>query len=375
MSSIAPVQPQASTAPVTEAIRTASQRTGVSFDYLLRTATRESSLDPNARAPTTSATGLFQFLDQTWLAVVREAGPQHGLAAEAGEIERSSNGRYTVADASERQRILDLRRDPTLNAVMGAAFTRMNADQLSQALGRAPTDGELYMAHFLGAGGASQFLTQAARTPSAPAATDFPDAASANRSIFYGPNGQARSYADVRERLIARHGASDTVVQAALEMGRNAEAVPVAPTPDSNSPIFHSLFQSNGRGPVSQVVQSLWGSPPAAAQPLGYAAPAPVHQPFFPSSVLRVGEAPSSTPTTTATNGQTTPDIAATFDPVAAAASSTAAAPIQVPLPLPRPSDLTTRAVTPTTPATSSPAPELYKPLDLLAFTRRSFRS
>lgn len=333
---------------VTEAIRGASRRTGVSFDYMMRTAQRESSLDPNARAPTSSATGLFQFIDQTWLSVMRDAGAAFGFEREAEVIERGADGRLTVADATERQRIMALRFDPSANALMAGAYTQRNSAALSQALGRTPSEGELYAAHFLGAGGATRFLQAAERTPDAPAAAAFPDAAAANRSIFHARDGRQLTFAEVRERIVSRHATTpvaQTIV--AARAGADAAAVPV-PRVTANGPVFHSLFAGEGRGPVSPVVQGLWGRPTQAA-----AFAPPPREPFFPRSVLAVADSagPSATraaeapaPTTAnveATATVTTTTIAAPVDPVAQRA---------VPLPLARPAATAPRAVAATTP-------------------------
>ncbi|MEG0819994.1 MAG: transglycosylase SLT domain-containing protein, partial [Brevundimonas sp.] len=56
---------------VEAAIRRASSTTGVDFDFLMKTARRESAMNPSARAGTSSASGLFQFIEQTWLATVK----------------------------------------------------------------------------------------------------------------------------------------------------------------------------------------------------------------------------------------------------------------------------------------------------------------
>jgi len=61
------------------AFQSASNSTGTSFDYLVKTAARESSFNPSAKAKTSSATGLFQFIESTWLETMKEAGPRHGL--------------------------------------------------------------------------------------------------------------------------------------------------------------------------------------------------------------------------------------------------------------------------------------------------------
>ena len=83
------------------ALRNASQATGVDFDFLVRTARRESSFNPSAKAPTSSAAGLFQFVEQTWLATVKQHGAKHGLQRFADMISRGADGRYrvTVVDA------------------------------------------------------------------------------------------------------------------------------------------------------------------------------------------------------------------------------------------------------------------------------------
>ncbi len=54
--------------PIDGAIRDAARTTGASFEYLLTTAQIESNLNPAAQAATSSASGLYQFIDQTWLA-------------------------------------------------------------------------------------------------------------------------------------------------------------------------------------------------------------------------------------------------------------------------------------------------------------------
>ena len=104
-----------------------------------------------------------------------------------------------------RSEILKLRSDPTANAVMAGAFTKANASALSERLGRSPSEGELYIAHFLGAGGAGRLIALAATNPNAKAADFFPHAAQANSSIFYDRTGAARSLAQVRNVLTARY--------------------------------------------------------------------------------------------------------------------------------------------------------------------------
>lgn len=190
------------------AIRLASARTGVDFDYLFSQARIESSLNPNARARTSSATGLYQFIDQTWLATVDKHGAQHGLGWAASAIQRGPNGRYHVADPATRRAILDLRRQPEAASAMAAEFAADNRDHLESRLGRPAEPVDLYLAHFLGAGGATRFLRAHDANPDVSGAALLPAAARANRSIFYDRNGSPRSVGEIRERFAARLGGS-----------------------------------------------------------------------------------------------------------------------------------------------------------------------
>jgi len=174
---------------VTGAIRQAARLTGASFDYLLATAQVESGFNPTSAASTSTARGLFQFIEQTWLATMKEAGPQLGYGRYANAITRTASGKYVVADPGLRAEILRLRNDPTANALMAGAFTKGNAVKLNAKLGRAASEGELYIAHFLGSGGAGRLIAAADTSPQANAAAMFAGAARANRSIFYDRQG------------------------------------------------------------------------------------------------------------------------------------------------------------------------------------------
>ena len=188
-------------------IARASRETGADFDFMLRTAARESNFDTNARASTSSAAGMYQFLDQTWLAMVNRHGDQHGLGREAGQIEQGENGRFTVSDPAERQRILDLRFNPEIAARMAGELAAENASILEARIGRQPTSGELYAAHFLGAGGASELINAATDTPTARADRLFPAAAAANRNVFYD-GGTPRNVRDVLAGLTREEAVS-----------------------------------------------------------------------------------------------------------------------------------------------------------------------
>jgi hypothetical protein len=283
------VEATASSSSVSGAIRQAARLTGTSFDYLLATARVESGLNPQAQAGTSSAGGLFQFIEQTWLATLKEAGPNLGYGRYANAIFRTESGRYEVADPILRNEILQLRHDPTANALMAGVFTQTNAAKLAERLGRRPNDGELYMAHFLGPAGAARLITRAGDQPDARAADVFPQAARANRSIFYDKQGRARSLAQVYGVLAGRYQVAratpDTpgpfAAQAVqVTTRRTAAAVPDTAglsdalaaanppvlRPADDGPVFHSLFHAGERRePVAPAVSKLWNTQSSVA--------------------------------------------------------------------------------------------------------------
>src|ERR1700744_1430177 len=105
-------------ASVVAALKNAAQATGSDFHYLLGTAMRESSLKPGAQSPTSSAAGLFQFVDQPWLGLVKDHGAKYGLSDMAGAITRDGDGHYRAASDGDRQAILALKKDPQISALM-----------------------------------------------------------------------------------------------------------------------------------------------------------------------------------------------------------------------------------------------------------------
>src|SRR5260221_4066184 len=187
------------------AIKQAASTTGASFEYLLATAKMESNFDPKAAASTSSARGLFQFIDQTWLGTVKEAGSQLGYGKYADAITKNPSGSYSVSDPTARAAIMKLRDDPDAASAMAAVLTQSNSFKLTGKIGRRPSDAELYMAHFMGVGGAGKLISGAEDNPQASAARMFPDAAAANRSIFYDRSGRARSVSEVYSVLSSRY--------------------------------------------------------------------------------------------------------------------------------------------------------------------------
>ncbi len=250
------IEGTAQLSPIKQAVRNGAARSGVSFDYLVKTAERESSLNPSAKASTSSAKGLFQFIEQTWLSVVKDQGSKHGLSEYASAISKKSDGRLSVDDPELKEKILNLRSDPELSSVMAGEFTQKNKDHLSSALGRLPTDGELYAAHFLGAKGATDLVVATQADPSKTAASVFPDAAASNRAIFYDKSGRARALSEVYSALTAPRSE-----QTPPPIAPQDTAVSRTPTirDNPNEPAMFGLFRTEGRrGPVSETVARMW---------------------------------------------------------------------------------------------------------------------
>lgn len=187
---------------VKAALSAAAEATGAGFEVLYNMARRESSLDPGAKARTSSAAGLFQFIDQTWLGMVKMHGARHGLAEEAAAITRNASGKYFVADPKKREDILNLRFNPVKAAALAGELVQENKLGLERRLGRAVNSAEIYAAHFLGAGGATKLLSA---SPDETAARLLPKAAAVNRGVFYD-GARARTVGEVMASIAKSMG-------------------------------------------------------------------------------------------------------------------------------------------------------------------------
>ncbi len=247
-------------APIAHAIDRAGQRNGVDFNYLVQTAIRESSLNPDARAATSSATGLFQFIESTWFEVMKDEGPRLGYQDFADHIEEH-NGEFFVRNPMIRQQILDLRKDPQVSADLAAAFTRRNGEFLQQRFGRMPSPGELYIAHFLGPRGAERFFDAGLQQPDAVAANLFPRPAQANPTIFYD-NGRPRTVREVYQVLVARHHDLPPPASAGFTAQQYASQQPLPSRFEMQGPLippgvsFTSLFSTEVDGAKSAPVEA-----------------------------------------------------------------------------------------------------------------------
>lgn len=251
--------------PVEAAIADAARATSVDFNFLLAQAEVESAMNPEARAATSSATGLYQFIESTWLDTMKRHGARFGLGHVADQIAVTASGNAYVANDGQREAILSLRSNPQVASLMAAGLAEDNRAHLMPILGRQPSHGELYLAHFLGAGGAGRFLSELQADPGQNAAALFARPAAANRAIFYTPDGAPRSLAQVMGviegkmgRALARasDGRAVNFVRADYPAAGSAPYVP-APYLIADEDVF---------GP---------GMPPALTQPAMPPQPAP----------------------------------------------------------------------------------------------------
>lgn len=238
-------------------IARAAQRTGEDFNFLLAQARIESSLNPQATAPTSSAAGLFQFTNATWLSTLERHGAKHGLGWASAAI---ANGRIT--DSSLAGRIMGLRYDPAASALMAGELAGDNRDEMMRTLGRQPNAAELYLGHFLGSGDATRFISALARNPDASATALLPAASAANRGIFRTGSGAERSLAEVMAVIEAK-------VEGAMTGERGAGLPPVehgiaAPPPARAMPVATQI--AGGRS-MSDSLQSMFGNNTQAAPP------------------------------------------------------------------------------------------------------------
>jgi hypothetical protein len=248
-------------AGVVGAIKQASARTGVNFAYLMRQAAVESNFRPQIKAKTSSATGLYQFIESTWLSMVKKYGPRHGLETQG----------------KSRSEILALRKDPQAASLMAAEFASENEKSLNANWGGKVGSTELYLAHFLGAGQASAFLKARDENPLGQAALIFPQAARANRNVFYDTTtGRARSLEEVYgffDRKFQPDGVPSpqpavATVQAEKAPVQVYAAPPAAPAPSTAPERYANSLYARAIVPSAPAHGGLHGYQPLLASPV-----------------------------------------------------------------------------------------------------------
>jgi hypothetical protein len=224
---------------IVNAIKSASNKTGVNFAYLIEQAAAESSFKPNLKAKTSSATGLYQFIESTWLNMVKKHGHKYGMKDLAAQID--ANGR--VEDPETRQEILKLRKNPQKAAFLAAEFAAENKEHLEKYVGGNIGSTELYFAHFLGASGAAGFLNALKQNPLSKAADLFPREAKANPNVFFDKNTKkARSLADIYSYFENKFSSKN--MESAVTHQNPSSSLPPSKSPAQIKPQYTSSYKS-----------------------------------------------------------------------------------------------------------------------------------
>jgi peptidoglycan hydrolase-like protein with peptidoglycan-binding domain len=185
---------------VLAAIRLGSIRTGVDFSFLMEMARVESDFNPMARAPKSSATGLFQFKSPVWLQAMQMFGPSYGMqdiATQVALIDVNNPEQTPIVYDPLQQEVLALRFKPRLSTLFAAENIKRNLQALSGLIGREPGRTDLYLSHFLGTANAALFLKALDEEPTAIASERFPEVAASNPGVFQNRQQQPRTVAGV----------------------------------------------------------------------------------------------------------------------------------------------------------------------------------
>lgn len=257
---------------VIAAVEKAARRTGADFSFLMEKAAAESSFNPKAKSRSSSATGLFQFIEGTWLNMVKKYGPKYGLSQLSDKI-TVKDGKASVADSDVRRQILSLRKNPEISALMAGEFCEENKCILE---GRTQADvgaTELYLAHFMGAGGAVKFLNSREQNGNALAARLFPEAARANKNVFFDAQTKQPRTLDQIYDLFAKKfddvsGGANTPSTAATPDRDSADAFPAAvPAFQSQTPTHQNGTQAPSSSELARHMadEIIWSDDPRFA--------------------------------------------------------------------------------------------------------------
>ncbi len=229
------------------AIKNAANQTGIDFDFLVDKAQAESNFDPDVKAKTSSATGLFQFIESTWINMVQKHGDKYGLEQYTKHIE-NKNGKLCINNCDVKNKVLDMRKDPEIASLMAAEFSADNQRYLEANTSSEVGETELYFAHFMGAKGAAEFLNSKDNNGSAVAADKFPREARANRNVFFDKDtGAARNLNEVYDYFANKFNNNDNKsLKSEINPSKNVASYTHAANdfttvPVQNTPIPHTL--------------------------------------------------------------------------------------------------------------------------------------
>ena len=295
------------TAPVTGAAPGAAPSAPSSPDmkkYLQSIALIESGGNTNAKAGTSSASGMFQFTEGTWKQMAKEMGKEYSL-----------NDRFDPQKATE----------------VAAYFSSKQQKQLEKGVGRETNNTDMYMSHFLGAGGATKFLKAKDQNANQSAAALDPKAAAANKNIYYSKEGKERTVQEVYDLMDKKVKGAESAV-ASGKWGGKALSGDVAAIGGANLPTLASAKIPAGKLP-SGVAENMaqYGTEEQKKQALmamqANKPPSKAQEEKDRQYAQTMASMPSNLPTTTAVQTAVTPTTVATATTQQAeAARQTAAA-------------------------------------------------
>jgi hypothetical protein len=181
---------------IVERVVKAAQTTEMDPALLMAIADKESNFSTTAKARTSSASGLFQFVEKTWFKAMKVFGWRHGHGETAAAIASLDAPRVS---GQMRTQILNLRNDPYLSAVLAAEMLKKDSARIAEKIGRPLTPGETYLIHFLGPDDAERFMRTVEEAPQTSAAALLPRPARANKPIFYEQQGRRLKVRSVQE--------------------------------------------------------------------------------------------------------------------------------------------------------------------------------
>jgi Transglycosylase SLT domain len=244
---------------VRRAIWNATHTVGIESTYLVVVAAQESSFDPRRHAHRTSAMGLYQFTADTWLRSVRAFGAKHGLGEYARQIVVDRRGVVSMHDSAARTRLLRLRADPRISALMAAELARDNKARLERILDRPVTPAEIYMAHFLGVVQAARVIETARSAPHTPGVRLLPASARANPAIFK-PLGRIASARAIVDKIAVYYQRQEMRIALRVGTRGSGRSLATGVTPDSPGSVLTRRAISIGGvlPPMTAPAAQLW---------------------------------------------------------------------------------------------------------------------
>lgn len=228
------------TEDVKTAIKEAAKIVGLSEHTLTAFAAKESAFNPNAKAKTSTAAGLFQFLKGTWKYVVERYGKMYGLD--------SKSNPYNARDS----------------AIAAAAYLKHDIyPSISKAVG-VPNATDLYFGHFMGPVGGSNFLRNRKADGTRFAYLDFKKEAAANRSVYFkgGDLNDPRTYDEIYAMFNSSLG---TVEQLSIQ-----ETTPVVPTAEVSPNVTAEMAKRKVKEQVEKDKEGLPVAKSAASRLIDY---------------------------------------------------------------------------------------------------------